>query len=331
MNVRSSTRRRTRAADAAGRRWSRPARFWVLATLCLAVTRRWPCVMTERWTGFDRAARARVRGRSRRGVATPIRLLPRPSSRPSTPAVARLEVPANPEHDAMSCSVHGAPRRSSTGTAVTSPRTTGRSSICGAAGSGRTREALVDGNHRTVVDHDLAAIDAADVPRIQPTRDHGAQRRGVHRVSHRTQRICVRLGMPQMPAHRARVRRDRVAYQDLVGHMFDGDRITRWHTGGRRLNHSGDRRLGSPQAVSGVNRNRGIRGGLPRFLIIDTPPMACRGRPHGPVARRTSPCRRRSSAAGHALRFPVRRALPDLFAFAGGSDDVTTGRLRSWH
>jgi hypothetical protein len=61
-------------------------------------------------------------------------------------------------------------------------------------------------------------------------------------------------------------------YQDLVGHMIDGDRITRWHTGGPQdPTNEIVLDLGQPREVHGVAIDiGGYVADFPRLLVIET-------------------------------------------------------------
>jgi F5/8 type C domain-containing protein len=256
-----------------------PARFWVLATLCLAIAAALALAqMTERWP--------RLRSWLPALACTlvlleawprPIHVLPRPASRPvHTPAVARLEVPANPARDAIVLFRAAEHRR---------PVVNGYSgyfaphywalqylleqkdpAVLARLSSMGTIEAVVD--HQLDGDRRWRTFLGSDP---QATVVHSDPEYTAYRIGRSGPASASAL--PQMrgaPLPIAAVTASRS--QDLVGHMTDGDRITRWHTGGPQdPTNQVTVDLGATRAVGGVEEDiGGYIADFPRFLIIDT-------------------------------------------------------------
>jgi hypothetical protein len=255
-----------------------PARFWVLATLCLAVaaalalahvTSRWPRLRT--WLPALACVLVVVEAWPK-----PIRVLERPAARPShTPAVARLELPVNPTHDSITLYRATEHRR---------PVVNGYSGYFAP--------------HYTALQYMLERKDQAVLARlssmgtIEAVVDHDLDRDGGWRaflssyphasvVHGDSEYTAFRLGrsasasasaLPQLrgrPLHIAAVTAS--LYQDLVGFMMDGDRVTRWHTGGPQApTNEVIVDLGLERHVLGVELDiAGYVADFPRALTIE--------------------------------------------------------------
>jgi hypothetical protein len=254
-----------------------PARFWVLGTLCLAIAGalalirifdRWPklrpwlpalacaLIVLESWP-------------------THIRFEPPPAARPAhAPAVARLELPMSPPLDALvlyraiehrrpvlnGYSGYFAPHYWALQYLLNErdPRVLGRISALGAIevvvnhefdGDRRWRRFVAD-HPGAEVAHESAEYTAYRVPRGTAIRD-----------------TPVVEGEPLPIASIATS-----LYQNLVGLMRDGDRVTRWHTGGPQSRGTElvvD--LGTERDVRGVVLDlAGYVADFPRALVIET-------------------------------------------------------------
>lgn len=256
-----------------------PARFWVLGTLCLAtaaalavahIAGRWPRVRT--WLPGLACALIVIEA-----WPDPIRMFQRPSPRPvHTPAVARLELPVNPAHDPITLYRAALHRR---------PVINGYSgyfaphyfalqymlerkdpAILTRLSSMGTIEAVVDHD----LDHDgrwrtfLTADPQATV--VHTDKEYTAYRVG-RSASASASALPQMQGQPlPMGGIQASL------YQDLVGRMTDGDRVTRWHTGGPQdPTNEITIDLGAARQVTGVELEiAGYVADFPRVLTIDT-------------------------------------------------------------
>ena len=255
-----------------------PARFWVLGTLCLAVaaalalehlTTRWPRVRS--WLPALACAFVMIESWPR-----PIRVLPRPAPRPiQTQAVARLEVPMNPAHDAIVLYRAAENRR---------PVINGYSGYF--APHYWALQHLLDqkdpavlvrfstmGTIEALVDHDLdrdgrwRAFLASDP---QASVIHSTPQYSAYRIARRpasASALPTLRGAPLAIAHMTAS-----LYQDLVGRMTDGDPVTRWHTGGPQdPTNELIVDLGAVRSVTGVEHDiAGYVADFPRVLVIET-------------------------------------------------------------
>ena len=256
-----------------------PARFWILATLCLAIaaamgvariTMRWPRLRP--W--FPALVSALV---VLEGWPRPIGMLPRPTARPAhTPAIARLELPMNPARDAIALYRATEHRR---------PLINGYSGYFAP--------------HYWALQYMLEQRDGAALARlssmgtIEAVVDHEFDRDGRWRdflvsdpqstvVFSSDDYTAYRIGrsiappassLPQLRGAPLQIRAIAASlYQGLVGRMTDGDRVTRWHTGGPQdPTNEVTIDLGSPHQVSGVELEiAGYTADFPRMLTIDS-------------------------------------------------------------
>jgi hypothetical protein len=256
-----------------------PARFWVLATLCLAIaaaislariTSQWPRLRT--W--FPALVCVLILIES---WPEPMRMWPRPEPRPvRTPAIARLELPMNPERDAIALYRAIEHRR---------PVINGYSGYFAP--------------HYWALQYLLEQRDGAALARlssmgtIEAVVDHEFDRDGRWRaflasdpqstvVSSNNDYTAYRIGrsispaassLPQLRGAPLQIRAIAASlYQGLVGRMTDGDRVTRWHTGGPQdPTNEVTIDLGIPHQVCGVEQEiAGYTADFPRMLTIDT-------------------------------------------------------------
>ena len=256
-----------------------PARFWVLATLCLAVASalsvarigaRWPRV--RHWLPLLASALILIEGWPR-----PMRVIRRPDPRPvHTAAVARLELPVNPTHDAVVLYRAAEHRR---------PVINGYSgyfaphywalqylleerdpTILTRLSSMGTIEAVVD--HALDRDRKWRRFVAANPETTLVFHDESYS---VFRVG-RAQAASASM-MPQLQGEPLTIARITTSlYPDLVGHLTDDNRITRWHTGGPQApTNELTLDLGATRQVTGVEQEiAGYVADFPRMLTIDT-------------------------------------------------------------
>jgi hypothetical protein len=256
-----------------------PARFWVLGTLCLAmaaalgaahITARWP--RTGRWLPALACMFIVFEA-----WPEPILMLSRPASRPvHTAAVARLEVPVNPSHDAITLYRATEHRR---------PVLNGYSGYFAPHYWAlqymleRKEPAVLArlsslGTIEVVVDHELDGDrrwrsfleSAPHASMVHSGGDYTAYRIGRSGPASAS-------AVPQLPGRPLPIARITTSlYQELVRYMVDGDRITRWHTGGPQdPSNEITIDLGEPRKVSGVELDiAGFVADFPRALTIET-------------------------------------------------------------
>jgi hypothetical protein len=256
-----------------------PARFWVLGTLCLSIAAALAVVhIVTRWRELRAwlpiAACAFVLIEA---WPRPLRIIVRPEPRPlHTPAVARLELPVNPAHDAIVLYRASEHRR---------PVINGYSgyfaphywalqymleekdrAILSRLSSLGTIEAIVDhdldrdGRWRRFVSSD------PETTVVYQDRSYTAYRIGRSQVPSASMLPQI-IGEP-LPF----VGISASLYQDLVRNLVDGDPITRWHTGGPQSpTNELTVDLGSAQSVTAVEQQiAGYVADFPRRLEIQT-------------------------------------------------------------
>ena len=256
-----------------------PARFWVLGTLCLAIaaalaiariTSRWP--RTQRWLPLAACAFILVEAWPR-----PMRVIPAPDPRPiQVPAVARLEFPVNPAHDAIVLYRAAQHRRPVINgySGYFAPHYWSLQYLLEQRDPAILSRLSSMGSIEAVIDHDVDA--------------DGRWRRFISAnpeatVAYRDQSYTVyRIGRSQpasasmLPSIKGQpqpiVRVTASLYQELVGNLTDGDRITRWHTGGPQAPTTDlTVDLGSPRQVTGVEQQiAGFVADFPRMLTVET-------------------------------------------------------------
>jgi hypothetical protein len=256
-----------------------PARFWVLGTLCLAIAAALAVAhIATRWlrgrTWLPLAASALILVEA---WPRPMRVLPRPDSRPvHTPAVARLELPVSPAHDAIVLYRAAHHRR---------PVINGYSGYF--APHYWALQYLLDerdpailarlssmGPIETVIDHDLdrdgrwRRFVGSDPETRLVYQDESYS---VYRIG-RSQVASASM-LPRIKGHALPIAHVTASlYQDLVANLTDGDRISRWHTGGPQdPTNELTIDLGSPRVVTAVEQQiAGYVADFPRLLHVDT-------------------------------------------------------------
>ena len=256
-----------------------PARFWVLGTLCLAlaaalgaahIIARWPRAV--RWLPALACALVVIEA-----WPEPIPMLPRPASRPiHTPAVARLEVPVSPSHDAITLYRAAEHRRPVLNgySGYFAPHYWALQHMLERKEPDVLARLSSLGPIEVVVDHEFdgdrqwrsfleSAPHASIVHREADYTAYRIARSGPASAS----AMPVLQGQP-LPVSGITASR----YQDLVRHMLDGDRITRWHTGGPQdPSNQITIDLGGVRQVSGVELEiAGFVADFPRALTIET-------------------------------------------------------------
>jgi len=256
-----------------------PARFWVLATLCLAIaaalsaaliTTRWPRVRP----GLPVAACALI---LLDAWPRPIRVIVAPEPRPiHVPAVARLELPVNPAHDAIVLYRAAENRRPVINgySGYFAPHYWSLQYLLEQRDPAILARLTSMGTIEVVIDHDVDR-DGRWRRFVSANPEATVAYQGPSYSAYRIRRSdAAALSMlPSIrgnPLHIARVTAS--LYQDLVGNLTDGDRITRWHTGGPQAPTAElivD--LGAAHQVTGVEQQiAGYVADFPRVLNVDT-------------------------------------------------------------
>ncbi len=254
-----------------------PARFWMLAVLCLAVAGGLALrQLSARW---PRAARAlpvlACVGLLADAWPEPIRTPERPESRPiHARAVARLELPANPIHDAIvlyRASEHRRPVFNGY-SGYFAPHYWALQYLLNAHDPAVLTRLSAFGPIEVVVDHDLDGSGewrqfVGSHP--QAERVYQDDRYTTYRIQ-RGERVEA-LAHP--PGERLPIAALAAQYSaEPVGAMIDGNLITRWHAG--REQRPGDNLtadLGTPHDVSGAELLiGGYVADFPRRLTIAT-------------------------------------------------------------
>jgi hypothetical protein len=278
-----------------------PARFWVLATLCLAIGAALALRhVLSRWPTLVRIAPVVVGALVLvEGWPEPIRFEPPPDGRPvRARAVARLELPANPPHDSIvlyraidhrrpvlnGYSGYFAPHYWALQYLLEQhdPGVLGRLSAFGAI--------------EVVVDH---ALDGgrgwrkflSSQPEVELVHSDADS------TTYRLRRGAAHQPLAHVDGAPVPIAGIRASlYQDLVGHMIDGDRITRWHTGGPQdPTNEIVLDLGQPREVHGWRSTSAGTSRTSRGCSSSRRPRTARpGRPHGAAAPRWSRSPRRS-------------------------------------
>jgi hypothetical protein len=255
-----------------------PARFWVLGTLSLAVAAALGALhITARWP----RVRARLPALACVLVVVeawpePIRMLPRPAPRPvHTPAVARLELPVNPSHDAITLYRATEHRRPVINgySGYFAPHYWALQYLLEMKEPAALARLSLRGTLEVVIDHDLdgdrrwrTLLAATPHSRVV----HGDEDYTTYRVGRSASASTSAL--PRLHGRPLRIARLTASlYQDLVGHMTDNDRVTRWHTGGPQdPTNEITIDLGEPRRVAGVELDiAGFVADFPRMLAID--------------------------------------------------------------
>ena len=253
-----------------------PARFWVLSTVCLAMAAGLALVhIVNRWPALRQGLPAFVAAFLLvEAWPYPLRLYPPPDSRPAhTRANLRLELPINGSADLATLYRAVEHRR---------PLLNGYSGYFAP--------------HYLALQDLLSRYDPTVLPflttmgTIEAVVDHGAQGSGrwlaylsahpfsevVHKsdryTAFRLPRTTTPYPFPEFAGKQVQVSAIHASlYQDLTGHMIDGDRITRWHTGGPQdPTNEIVLDLGSVRRLEGVELQiGGYVADYPRGLLID--------------------------------------------------------------
>ena len=256
-----------------------PARFWVLATLCLAIaaalsaaliTAKWPRV--RHWLPAAACVLILVDAWPR-----PMRVIVAPEPRPvHAAAIARLELPVNPAHDAIVLYRAAGHRRPVINgySGYFAPHYWSLQYLLEQRDPAILARLTSMGTIEVVIDHDIDA-DGGWRRFVSANPEATVEYQGQSYTAYRIRRTHAAAAsmLPPIegrPLHIARVTAS--LYQELVGSLTDGDRITRWHTGGPQAPTAElvvD--LGAPQQVTGVEQQiAGYVADFPRALTVDT-------------------------------------------------------------
>lgn len=254
-----------------------PARFWVLGTLCLSIAGALALLQViARWPKARVALPAAVSALVvLDGWPAQIRFEPPPAARPAhTRAVARLELPMRPPLDALTLYRAIEHRR---------PVLNGYSGYF--APHYWALQYLLEERDRRVLER-LSALGAIEVV-VNHEFDGGRRWRrfleadpDVEVVHSEADYTAYRVPRGAAVRELETVEGDPLPvanitaslYQDLVGRMRDGDRVTRWHTGGpQRPGNELVVDLGGEREVRGVVLEiAGYVADFPRVLVVET-------------------------------------------------------------
>jgi hypothetical protein len=214
-----------------------PARFWVLSTMCLATAAALAYVhIVARWPALSRALPAALAALILvESWPEPVRMHPAPPSRPAhTRANIRLELPINGPRDLIALYRAVEHRRPVFNgySGYFAPHYWALQYLLSQHDPSVLSYLASLGTIEAVVDHDqprsgrwlayLAAYPYAEVV----YKDQAY-------TTYRLPRTTTTAPFPEFSGQPLAVAGIRASlYQDLVGRMTDGDRITRWHTGG---------------------------------------------------------------------------------------------------
>ena len=253
-----------------------PARFWILGTMCLAITAALAYVqMLTRWPALRPALPGLVASLLLvEAWPQPLRVIPAPAMRPAhARAVARLELPITSGHDLITLYRAVGHRRPLINgysgyfaphywamqhlLAVRDPTVFAYLRSLGAI------EAVID--HDQEASGDWRAYVAAQ-PEAELVHTDGAY------TVYRLPRMSATLAQPELAGQPLTISQIRASlYQELVGAMTDGDRITRWHTGGPQ--DPGNEiviDLGATRQIQGIEMQiGGYVADFPRELTVD--------------------------------------------------------------
>ena len=256
-----------------------PARFWILATLCLAVTGALAAArITERWRRVRRWLPALASALVViEAWPQPFRMLAPPAERPArTAAVARLELPMNPALDAIALYRAAAHRRPVINgySGYFAPHYWALQYMLERKDPAALTRLTSMGTIEAVVDHNLdpdrrwrrylSADPQSTI--VSSGADHTAYRIG------RSESASA-SALPQLRGQPLAIAAITASlYQHEVGRMTDGDRITRWHTGGPQAPATElTVDLGSVRQITGVEQTLGgYVADFPRSLIVET-------------------------------------------------------------
>jgi hypothetical protein len=256
-----------------------PARFWVLGTLCLSVAAALALAhITAKWrrvrVGLPIVACALVLIEA---WPRPIRIIERPEPRPvHTPAVARLELPVNPAHDAIvlyRASEHRRPVVNGY-SGYFAPHYWALQYMLNQRDPAILSRLSSLGPIEAIVDHDLDrdgrlrryVSSDPETAIVYQDRTHTVFRIGRSEVASASM-------LPQPTGEPLPIAGITASlYQELVRNLMDGDRITRWHTGGPQApTNELTVDLGSTRTVTGVEQQiAGYVADFPRLLEIST-------------------------------------------------------------
>jgi hypothetical protein len=254
-----------------------PARFWVLATMCLAVAACLALVhVTRRWPSLRPALPATVAALLLvEAWPEPIRLLPPPAERPAhSRASLRLELPLTSGHDLIVLYRAIEHRR---------PVANGYSGYF--APHYAALQQLLEDHDPAVLAYlasfgPLEAVVDHDQDRDRRWRGYLADQPGSELAysnqEYSTYHLPRGTAPPPLPAFTGAAplpisNVEASLYQDLVGKMADGDRLSRWHTGGPQdPTNQVVIDLGESRVVTGLEMEiAGYVADFPRQLVVE--------------------------------------------------------------
>lgn len=254
-----------------------PARFWMLAAMCLAIAAALAIRhLTARWPRFARALPVvACVGVLADAWPAPIRMEKRPASRPAhTQAVARLELPANPSHDAVAlyrATEHERPLFNGY-SGYFAPHYWSLQYLLNQHDPAVLTRLSAFGAVEVVIDHDLD--EGAGWRRFLRSHPHASLVFGDDRYStFRVERGPYVRPITKMAGELLPIASIAAEFNAaLVGAMIDKDIETRWHCG--REQRPGDAftvDLGTMRTVHGAELlTAGFVGDFPRALSIET-------------------------------------------------------------
>ena len=253
-----------------------PARFWILATMCLAVAAGLAVVhVLARWPALGRALPASLSLLLLvEAWPEPLRVIPPPDPRPShTRALTRLDLPIHSGHDLISlyrAVQHERPLWNGY-SGYFAPHYWAMQHLLATGDRSVLEYMTAQGSLEVMIDHDN---DRADYWKRYVG---GVQYAEVaHSDDAYTSYRLPRSGATFAPAVLSGTRLpiagiEASLYQELVALMTDGDRITRWHTGGPQdPTNEMVIDLGHVRRIAGVEMQiGGYVADFPRDLTID--------------------------------------------------------------
>jgi hypothetical protein len=258
-----------------------PARFWVLGTLCLATASALGMArivaLARRpgpWVWLPALASVLIVCEA---WPKPMRILEPPAPRPThTPAIARIELPPSPQHDPITlyrAALHRRPVINGY-SGYFAPQYFALRHMLDAKDPAILARLSSMGTIEAVVDHELdrdgrwRAFVGADPQAsvVHADNDYTAYRIG-------RSASASASALPQLRGQPVPIGGIQASlYQNLVGLMTDGDRITRWHTGGPQdSTNEITIDLSVARQVTGAELDiAGYVADFPRLLTIET-------------------------------------------------------------
>ena len=214
-----------------------PGRFWILATMCLAVAGGLSYVhLVARWPALRPALPGLVATLMLvESWPEPVRLYPPPAARPAhTRASIRLELPIHAGHDLGTLYRAVEHRRPVVNgySGYFAPHYWALQYLLGQQDPEALRYLTSLGTVEAVVDHDQAGSGRM-LAYLEAHPDSEVVYKDEAYTTYRLPRTSSQFTVSELSGQPLAITAIRASlYQDNVGRMTDGDRITRWHTGG---------------------------------------------------------------------------------------------------